>query len=134
MEIICNEHGSFWQSPQNHLHENNCPTCVFNQGVSKPEIEIQIFIRTFFNKKIITNTRKIINPYELDIYIPSLKKAIEFNGLYWHYHSDHFVPGKHAKKSNLCRKKGIKLLHIREDLWIKNPEKMKQLIQKFLEK
>ena len=35
-------------------------------------------------------------------------------------------------KSNLCRKKGIKLLHIREDLWIKDKEKMKKVIEKFL--
>ena len=131
VEIICKEHGSFWQSPQNHLHENNCPTCVFNQEVSKPEIEIQIFIGTFFNEEIVTNSRKIINPYELDIYIPSLKKAIEFNGLYWHYSKRHFKPGKHAHKSNLCREKGIKLLHVREDLWKRDPEKMKQVIQKF---
>ena len=131
VEIICKEHGSFWQSPQNHLHENNCPTCVFNQKVSKPEIEIQIFIGTFFNEEIVTNSRKIINPYELDIYIPSLKKAIEFNGLYWHYSKRHFKPGKHAHKSNLCREKGIKLLHVREDLWKRDPEKMKQVIQKF---
>lgn len=30
------------------------------------------------------NTRKYINPYELDIVIPSKNLAIEVNGLYWH--------------------------------------------------
>ena len=35
-------------------------------------------------------------------------------------------------KSNLCREKGIKLLHIREDLWKRDKEKMKQVIIKFL--
>ena len=25
--IICPEHGEFWQTPDNHLHGNNCPIC-----------------------------------------------------------------------------------------------------------
>lgn len=79
-----------------------------------------------------TNKRKYIPPKELDIYIPELRKAIEFNGEYWHYHPTHFKPGKHSNKSNLCRQKGIKLLHIREDLWLRDKEKMKKVILKFL--
>ena len=51
----------------------------------------------------------------------------------WHYSKKLFRPGYHPMKSNLCKEKGIRLLHIREDLWIKNPEKMKEIILKFLE-
>ena len=128
--IICKIHGEFWQTPSNHLMgKNGCQEC--NTFISKPEMEIQEFVKSLYHK-IITNSKKIIFPFELDIYIPSLKKAIGFNGTYWHYHSDHFVPGKHTRKSNLCKEKGIRLLHIREDLWIKNPEKMKEIILKFL--
>ena len=37
VEIICSEHGSFWQSPANHLRENGCPDCsVFGYRTSKP--------------------------------------------------------------------------------------------------
>lgn len=61
-----------------------------------------------------------------------IKKSKEFHGEYWHYSNRFFIPGKHAIKSNLCREKGIKLLHLREDLWVKNPEKMKKIIIKFL--
>lgn len=75
----------------------------------------------------------VIKRKEIDIYIPELNKAIEFNGEWWHY-GRNFIPGKHALKSNLCREKGIKLLHIREDLWIKDKEKMKNIIKEFLEK
>ena len=79
-----------------------------------------------------TNKRGIIGRKELDIYIPSLKKAIEFNGKYWHYSQKHFIAGKHAHKSNLCKEVGIKLLHVREDLWIKDSEKMKEIILIFI--
>ena len=98
--------------------------------ISKPETEVQEFLKEFkYNFE--TNNRKLLNGKELDIYIPSLNKAIEFNGKYWHY-NENFTPGKHSNKSNLCREKGIKLLHIREDLWLKNKEKMKQVVVKFL--
>ena len=130
-KIICPEHGVFEQLGSGHIRGKGCPKCV--NKISKQEIEVSEFIKSL-NLQILTSKRDIIKPYELDIYIPELNKAIEFNGMYWHYHSDHFVPGKHAEKSNLCREKGIRLLHIREDLWIKNPEKMKQVIQKFLKK
>ena len=130
MEISCPKHGFFKQLPYHHRNGSGCPKC--KNFISKPEIQVQEFLQKM-NYNIITNSRNIIKPYELDIYIPSLNKAIEFNGNYWHYSKKHFIPGKHSEKSNLCHKNGIKLLHIREDLWIKNPEKMKHVIQKFLE-
>jgi len=38
IEIICPEHGCFWQSPANHLSgENGCPDCsIFGYRTSKP--------------------------------------------------------------------------------------------------
>lgn len=131
--INCKNHGDFKQTPHAHISgKQGCPKCAM-AGISKSEIELQKFIKTICGN-INVNNRDIIKPYELDIYIPELNKAIEFNGTYWHYHSDHFVPGKHARKSNLCRNLGIKLLYIREDLWTRDRNKMKQVIQNFLEK
>ena len=132
MEIICKKHGVFEQTPANHIYNSNhCPKCNFT--ISKPEIELQEFIKSL-NLDLKTNSRNIIKPYELDIYIPSLNKAIEFNGMRWHYNKETCKKDKgyHGMKSNLCREKGIKLLHVREDLWIKDKEKMKKTIEKFI--
>ena len=129
VDIICKKHGIFKITPNNHIRGHGCPKCV--SVSSKPEIELQEFIKSL-DYTILTNNRNIINPKELDIYIPELKKAIEFNGEYWHYSKKHFIPGEHGLKSNLCRKKGIKLLHIREDLWIKDKENIKIVIKNFL--
>ena len=128
-KIICPEHGVFEQLGSGHIRGKGCPNC--SNYVSNPEIEVSEFVKSL-NLQILTSKRNIIKPYELDIYIPSLNKAIEFNGTYWHYSKKHFIPGKHGNKSNLCREKGIKLLHIREDLWNRDKEKMKQIILKFL--
>lgn len=128
--IICPTHGKFEQSPTNHLQGKGCRKCV--KKVSLPEMEISEFLRGK-GYSVVMSRRDLIHPFELDIYLPELNKAIEFNGLHWHYSDRLFVPGKHGNKSNLCKEKGIKLLHIREDLWIKNKDKMKEVIIKFLE-
>ena len=130
--IICTEHGLFHQRPNDHLSGKGCPKC--KSIISKPEIEVQDFVKSL-GFKIITNNRKILNGKELDIYIPELKKAIEFNGTYWHY--DKTNPNckpscYHSTKSKLCKSKDINLLHLREDLWNRNKQKMKKVIHKFL--
>ena len=133
VKIICPEHGVFEQKPYVHLRGQGCPKC--KSIISKPEIEVQDFVKSL-GFKIITNNRKILNGKELDIYIPELNKAIEFNGTYWHY--DKTNPNckpscYHSTKSKLCKLKNISLLHLREDLWNCNKEKMKKVIHKFLE-
>lgn len=130
VNIKCNEHGFFTQTWNEHYnYGSGCPKCT--NIISKPEIEVANFVESL-NLEILTSKRNIIKPYELDIYIPELNKAIEFNGTYWHYSKKLFRPGYHAMKSNLCKEKGIKLLHIREDLWIRDKEQMKEVISKFL--
>ena len=74
------------------------------------------------------STRKVISPYELDIYVESHKFAIEFNGLYWH--SDEYKDKKyHLMKTEMCEELGITLLHIFENEWNNNPEKWKSVIR-----
>jgi len=82
----------------------------FKNVKSQYEIEIVSFIKSFYSKEIQTNTRKIISPYELDIYIPEYNFAIEFDGDYWH--QDLYI-----NKYNLCLEKGIHLFTIKEYEW-----------------
>ena len=64
--------------------------------------------------KIIENTKNSISPYELDIYIPSISLAIEYNGTYWHSIENGVDKDYHLNKSLLCREKNIRLIHIYE--------------------
>lgn len=135
LKIYCKIHNSiFDQNYYVHKKGGQCPKCSF-VGISKPEIEIQNFIKEL-GYNILVNRRNIINPYELDIFIPELNKAIEFNGEYWHYDKSnkHCKPkGYHGLKSNLCREKNIKLLHVREKLWLQDKDRILKIIKKFLE-
>lgn len=108
-----------------------CPNCYPKQnGESYLEKEIVDFLKSL-NLNIVENSRKIIPPYELDIYIPDEKIAIEFNGLYWH--SDKFNnQSYHLLKTNLCNKKEIKLIHIFEDEWIFKQSIVKERLKQIL--
>ena len=93
------------------------------------ETEFFNFISSLTDKEIIRNTRSVISPLELDIYIPTMNLAFEFNGDYWH--SENFGRSKfyHIEKTKQCEKKGIRLIHIWEHEWLKNDEKIKLFIK-----
>ena len=80
------------------------------------EIQLQDFIKENYNKEIQLNKRNIISPYELDIYLPDLKLAFEFNGLFWHNELG-IDNNYHYNKTELCEQHGIHLIHIFEDDW-----------------
>lgn len=54
--------------------------------------------------------------FELDIYVPSRKLAIEFDGLYWH-DERRKLPNYHLNKTEACEAAGIRLIHVFEDEW-----------------
>ena len=128
VKIICKKHGIFEQKPNSHLRNIGCPSCGHIN--SKYEKEIISYLKTLAIN-VITNNRSIIPPLELDIYIPSHKLAIEFNGLYWH--SDEFLDKKyHLNKTKECEKIGIALIHIFEDEWIDKKEIVKSRLKNIL--
>ena len=94
------------------LIENYTPKISIRCTSNKEKALVE-HIKSIYSGSIIENTRKLIPPYELDIYIPDKKLAIEFNGLYWH--NDKNKPKNyHLEKSKLCEKVGIRLIHIYE--------------------
>ena len=64
----------------------------------------------------IKNDKQKISPYEIDIYVPSKKLGIEFNGSYWHS-SIYKDKNYHFNKSKIAEKNGIRLIHIYEYEW-----------------
>lgn len=83
-------------------------------GGSYLEDSLFDYITSIYEGEIIRNTRQVIPPYELDIYIPDKKLAIEFNGTYWHSWPQNIVKTYHYDKSIKCQDKGIRLIHIYE--------------------
>ena len=82
-------------------------------GASKQEERLKEEIEKI-GLKTICGSYTIIAPYQLDIYIPENKIAIEFNGNYWHSTNKNTPKNYHLKKSLMCREKRIRLIHIYE--------------------
>jgi very-short-patch-repair endonuclease len=66
------------------------------------------------------NDRKAIRPYELDIYIPDKRIAIEYDGIYRHSFEE--VKKRDELKDQLCKEKGIRLIRIKEQDYLDNPD------------
>ena len=124
--IICPKHGVFYQTPDTHLHSGGCPKC--GNVSSHPEDEITDCLKILSPQQ---RNREILRNREIDVYIPSLKLGIEYNGLHWH--SERLGKGKnyHLDKLNKCNEQGIKLIQIFEDEWINHRDicesKLKQI-------
>ena len=131
VEIICSKHGSFSQSLYHHSQGHGCPSC--SMQLSKNQNEINKFINDL-GIETIKNDRTIIKPLELDIVIPSHKIAIEYNGVIWH--SEKFKKDKryHQNKTLSCKEAGYRLIHIFEDDYNDNKEKILSYIAHLLGK
>lgn len=102
---------------------------------SAAQQELLNFVKSILpDDEILENTQKVLdNRKEIDIYIPSKKLGIEYNGLY--YHSE--ISGKkdkyyHLWKTENAIEKGIKLVQIFEDEWINKNEIIKSKLKTLL--
>lgn len=128
------------------LRYYNTNPCIICNPIEKPisllEKELLNYIKTIYNKEIIENDRIILNGKELDIYLPDIKLAIEFNGTYWHADSRFYDENDNIREKTvkeiwendknkilMCNNKNIKLIQIKEYDWINNTETEKELIK-----
>ncbi len=113
-----------------HLDNGRIPRCYHCYPIpksSKYETEIYDFCKQFFNK-VYTNVRYILKDREIDIYIPEIKLAIEFNGLYWHSERQGKSSDYHESKYLRLQELGIDLISIFEDEWIEKQRIIKSII------
>jgi len=132
----CKKCGTEFQTKYTNLCQgcNKCPSCFpVTSGKSNEEKEVLEFIKTLdLDSEILENTREIINPKELDIYIPKLSLAIEYDGLYWHSEEMILDPKSHLNKTLDCEKQNIKLIHIFSDEWNLKQDIVKSKLKQIL--
>lgn len=110
------------------MERYNHPYFVFPNGeqgmVSKSEKEVLKYVKSIYNGRIIENDRTQMEPndenkwienHELDIWLPDIRVAIEYNGNYWHNMPNVIESDKFKKLQ--CESKGIKLISISEQDW-----------------
>lgn len=115
VKIICPIHGVFEQVPESHVNKKHgCPKC--GKGISKAENELYEYICSLVGEcNVEQRNREVLDGKEIDIYLPSLKLGIEYNGIIWH--STKYKPNQecHIQKMEKCNEQGIKLIQIFED-------------------
>jgi len=132
IEVRCNECGrTFTIEANSFLRGHGCP--YHNCNSSLKEKEICNFIRTLGFEDAYNNDRKILEGKELDIYIPSLKIAFEFDGVFWHNENNR-EKDYHLWKTTECEKSGVRLIHVFEDEWIYKKNIWKSIISNILGK
>jgi hypothetical protein len=107
-----------------------CLNCnpIFN-GTSLEQIELFNYIKNLIpDLEVLENIDTIISPKHLDIYIPNLKIAFEYNGIYWHS-EEYKDKNYHLDKTNSCKNIGIDLIHIFSDDWIYKKDIVKSIIK-----
>lgn len=118
---------------------DRCPICQ-NNGTSKPEIELSDLVKSLYpeshklrHTKIKIEGKPHIGRFEVDIFVPKLNKGIEFDGKYYHSFNglkrsrknwpDEDIHNYHQIKDDYFKSKGINLIHIKEEDWMKDKQK-----------
>lgn len=132
-EFCVNDAGSYLAAVKNGWIDDICQHMneLPKSRTSKQELVILDIVREHFSdarKKVFYNKNKQFRQarYELDIYIPSLNKGIEYDGDYWHSPKVLAKNKKisieeactyHEEKDAFFKTLGIEVLHIKEKEW-----------------
>lgn len=131
-QVCCLDRGLFRHRYLNDIKIcNHCnPVGVQN---SFGEQELTNYVKSLLgdNILILENNRTLIKPYELDLYVPSLNLAIEYDGLFWH-NEKKVGREYHLNKTTMCESKGVRLLHVFEDEWRNKKETVKYFLKSII--
>ena len=90
---------------------NDCPVCNSGTQTSFSEQAVYYYVKKQFPDAINRYKSDFLGKMELDIFIPSIKWAIEYDGRAWHTKEN---KAREIKKYKICKEQGIKLYRIKE--------------------
>ncbi len=118
----------WWLCPKGHEYEakphdrvgdgTGCPICSARRNTSFPEQALFFYIKKMYPDALSRYKDIFEHGMELDIYIPSIKTGIEYDGYNWHKSEEQH--NRERKKFDICEANGIMLYRIKDiksDLW-----------------
>ncbi|HHT7238826.1 TPA: zinc-ribbon domain-containing protein [Bacillus cereus] len=106
---ICPKEHEYQASPNNRNKPSGCPTCKMEKQTSIPEKIIFYYINKLFPDALGNYNAAFLNKKNLDIFIPSIRLGIEYDGEAWHKDPRH-----DSLKTKLCTENNIQLIRFRE--------------------
>ena len=112
---------AFWICPKGHQYSKaiykrasgeGCPACAHALRTSFPEQCFFYYIKKIYPDAINSYRDIFDNGMELDIYIPSIRTGIEYDGVFWH---DKDALSREEKKYKICKENQIRLFRIKEE-------------------
>ena len=125
--IICPIHGEFWQTPHSHMSGVGCPKCHEEHNIN--EMLLFDILKKYYGEEVICQYKTDwLKGQSIDIYIPSKKVGIEYQGI------QHFKPVKYfggnkkyeytvkkdKEKFEKCKNNGVKLFYFSKEKKIPN--------------
>lgn len=113
----------WWKCPHGHeylstsanrANGTNCPICNNGRKTSFAEQAFYYYIKQVFPDAINRYKAKFLGLMEFDIFIPSIKCAIEYDGKPWHSKGFKGKREREERKYNICIENNIHLIRVRE--------------------
>lgn len=86
-----------------------CPVCAEARKRSFPEAAVFLYVSRIFPDAVSPALFPWLGRRSLDVYIPTLQTAIEYDGQAWHQNVE-----RDYTKNRLCEENGVRLIRIRE--------------------
>ncbi|MBQ7056115.1 MAG: hypothetical protein IJN91_04260 [Alphaproteobacteria bacterium] len=114
----------WWQCPLGHEYQatighrtapngTGCPICYSGRQTSFAEQAVFFYVKQLYPDAISRHKSDFLGKFELDVYIPSIKYAIEYDGEAWHKQNK---IEREKRKYQICKEHGITLIRMREQM------------------
>jgi len=115
LKFKCIECGT--EQEKNLMMLESTPVCFScHPKESKGQLELLEFVRSL-GVEAASNDRTVLAPLEVDVWVPSHKFGVEYNGLYWHSSLVIADQKYHQAKHDAARAAGVSLFSVYEDEW-----------------
>lgn len=122
---LCSSGHSSYSKIADRVRGSGCPDCTYQ--ISQAERDILEFLESF-GVAVEMGDRSILDGRELDLYLPEYGVAVEYNGLYWHSERTGRDKSYHYDKWQDCKAKGIQLITVWEDDWVRDSGLIKRML------
>jgi hypothetical protein len=112
-----------------------CQDCRPTVYRSRGEIEVINFLRDSFPKWVIeSNVRRFkkLGIHEIDIFLPEINVAVDFDGTYWHQEGIFKPMGFHKSKKKAMERLNFSYFVIGEEDWKNEQKAVKDNLQRFV--